>query len=622
MDNIQQGQATQATISTEHAVNTLPIVFPNGNSSLSVTALPDTSATTIIRSLGIQPPKVLFLVIGRASSLDEQFVDRLKLLCNLGIARQAIEAEAIVIDGGTEGGIMKIMGEAIAERGYHSILLGIAPSGTVTYPGALIENAHSERVSLDPNHSHFVLVEGNDWGVETETMYKLADELCKNMPVVTLLINGEENAKREAWNSVQRGWPLLIMRESGKTADEIADAWEKKQAQQQNDTAPNTDPVLTEIIERGDIHLFPIDGTIERFEKLLKQLLYRTSILSSAWELFALYDKNAARQRKYFERIQIGIISIGVIATAMVVLQVLLRSYKFLSAGTFADQFVHSIIVLLPIIISVLIAGVSRFTPGSKWILLRSSAETIKREIYRYRTETGEYKKESASSTPEKPAPSPQEKFAQKIADLSQQLMLTEMNTSALQPYTDAIPPQMYGAEANDDGYSKLSPDAYISIRIGDQISYFRGRINELSRDLTRYYWLILIVGSVGTLLAALGVEPIVALTAALAAAFASYLEYRQTEHTLIKYNQTLFNLNSTKNLWMGFSEEKRIERFDALVNTTEQILESENVGWVRQMHDALAALSAKQDKDAKNQHQLPDIQDDARAGQSTQDAS
>jgi hypothetical protein len=622
MDNIQQGQATQATIPTEHTVNTLPIVFPNGNSALSVTAQPDTSATTIISSLGIQPPKILFIVIGGASSLDEQFVDRLKLLCNLGIARQAIEAEAIIIDGGTQAGIMKIMGEAIAERCYHSILLGVAPSGTVTYPGAPVDNAHSDRVSLDPNHSHFVLVEGNDWGVETETMYKLADELCKNMPVVTLLVNGGEIAKREAWNSVQRGWPLLIMRGSGKTADEIADAWKKKQEKQQNGTAPNTDPVLTEIIERGDIHLFPLHETIEGFEKLLKQLLYRTSILSSAWELFALYDKNAATKRKYFERIQLGILSIGVIATAMVVLQVLLRSYKFLTTGTFADQFVHGIIVLLPITISVLIAGVSRFTPGSKWILLRSSAETIKREIYRYRTETGDYKKNSVAPSPKKPDLSPEENFAQKIADISQQLMLTEMNTSALQPYIDAIPPQMYGAEANDDGYSKLSSDAYISIRIGDQISYFRGRTNELSKDLTRYYWLILIVGAVGTLLAALGVEPIVALTAALAAAFASYLEYRQTEHTLIKYNQTLFNLTSTKNLWMGFSEEKRIERFDELVNTTEQILESENEGWVRQMHDALAALSAKQDKDAKNLDQKPDKQNDARPEHSTQTTS
>lgn len=619
MDNIQPGQATQPTIPPEHTVNKFAILFPNGNSALSVTAPQNTSAATILSTLGIQQPKVLLMVIGGASSLDERFIDHLKLLCYLGIARQTTEAEAVIIDGGTQAGIMKIMGQAIADRGCHSILLGVAPSGTVNYPGVPVDNAHSDRVSLDPNHSHFVLVEGNNWGVETETMYKLADELGKNIPVVSLLVNGGEIAKREAWNSVQRGWPLLIIRGSGRTADEIAALWEKKQAQKQNGTAPNTDPVLTEIIERGNIHLFPLDGAIEGFEKLLKQLFYRTSVLSSAWELFALYDKNAVRQRNYFEKLQFAIVSVGVIATAMVVLQVLLRSYKFLSSGTLADQIVHGIIVLLPIIISILIAGVSRFTPGSKWILLRSSAETIKREIYRYRTETGEYKKKSASSSPGKPVPSPQENFAEKIADISQQLMLSEMNTSALQPYTDAIPPKMYGAEANDDGYSKLSPDRYISIRIGDQLSYFQGRTNELSTDLTRYYWLIFVAGGVGTFLAALGVEPFVALTAALAAAFASYLEYRQTEHTLIKYNQTLFNLNSTKNLWMGLSEERRIESFNELVNTTEQILEAENVGWVRQMHDALAALRAKQDKDAKNQKRQPDRQDDARAGESTQ---
>jgi protein-S-isoprenylcysteine O-methyltransferase Ste14 len=126
---------------------------------------------------------------------------------------------------------------------------------------------------------------------------------------------------------------------------------------------------------------------IEQFEKLLKQLLYRTSVLSHAWELFALYDENATRQRKYFERRQFGIVSVGIVATAVVVLQVLLRSYKVLTTGSLTDQIVHNIIVLLPIIVSILIAAASRFTPGSKWVLLRANAEAIKREIYHYRTD-------------------------------------------------------------------------------------------------------------------------------------------------------------------------------------------------------------------------------------------
>ncbi|SRR5216683_676824 len=611
MDTVQPIQATPPSQAKE-------ILFPNGNKALSVTTAAHKPAADVLKILGIQQPKALLMVVGGASELDDSLNTRLKFLCNLGIARVAAEAEAAIIDGGTQAGIMELMGQAVAERGHQSILLGVAPSGTVTYPGGPADGSPSQSAPLDSNHSHFVLVEGDKWGDETSMMYKLADELGKNIPVVTVLVNGGEIVKREAWYSVQRGWPLIVIKDSGRIADAIAILWENKQTKQRNDAASSTDPELTEIIEKGDVHLFPLEGMIEQFEKLLKQLLYRTSVLSHAWELFALYDENATRQRKFFERLQFGIVSVGIVATAVVVLQVLLRLYKVLTTGSLTDQIVHGIIVLLPIIVSILIAGASRFTPGSKWVLLRANAEAIKREIYRYRTETGDYKKNSVpssqslqSSSHRNPVASPQEKFTGKIADISQQLMQTEINASALRPYTGPIPPRMYGAGENDDGYSKLTPERYISMRIGDQLSYFRDRTNELATELTRYYWLIFVAGGVGTLLAALGVEPFVALTTALAAAFASYLQYRQTEYTLVKYNQTLSNLNNAKNLWTAFPEDKRIKNFDELVNTTEQILETENVGWVQQMYDALAALRAGQDKGAGNQHQHTGSRDD-----------
>lgn len=610
MDTIQPGEAVKAIPAPDAITSSQAIHFPNGNTALAVTTTTATPAAAIISKLAIPRPEVLFLVIGGANNIDESVKDRLKVLCNLGIARQAAEAEAAIIDGGTQAGIMEIMGQAIANRGGHRILLGIAPSDVVTYPGDTPDSSSSERVPLDPNHSHFVLVQGDNWGDETGTMYALADELSKHIPVVTILVNGGEIAKKEVWYSIQRGWPLLIIKGSGRMADTIATLWKKKLGKQLSDTDFNNDPALAEIIEKGDIHLFPLDGTGERFAKLLKQLLYRSPVLTYAWELFALYDKNAATQRKYFERLQLGIVSSGVIVTAMVVLQVLLRSNKVLNSGTLPDQIVHGIIVLLPIIVSVLIAGVSRFAPGSKWILLRASAEAIKREIYFYRTQAGEYKKDSASSSHaqlssshQETNTSPREKFTERIADISRQLMLTELNSSALRPYTGPIPPKMYGAEELDDGYSKLTPDQYIAIRIGDQLSYFRGKTNTLTTEKTRYYWLIFIAGGVGTLLAALGAEPLVALTAALAAAFASYLEYRQTEYTLVKYNQALSNLDNTRNLWMGLSEEKREKSFNELVYTTEQILETENVGWVRQMHDALASLREKQTKETQKQN-------------------
>lgn len=591
------------------------ILFPNGNNALSVTVAANTPSTDVLNTLRFQQPKTVIIVIGGANELDDSLKARLKFLCNLGIARLATESETAIIDGGTQAGIMELIGQAVAERGHQSILLGVAPSGAVTYPGRPVDGSHSESAPLDPNHSHFVLVEGSNWGDETSMMYKLADELGKKIPVITILVDGGEIAKHEAWQTVQRRWPLIVIKDSGRTADAIATLWENKNTQQRNDASSSLTPELAEIIDKGDIHLFPLNGTIEQFENLLKQLLYQTPLLSHAWELFALFDENAKRQRENFEKLQIWIVGVGVFVTAAVVLQVFLRSNKILSTGTLADQILHGIIVFLPIIVSILIAWASRFTPGTKWVLLRASAEAIKREIYHYRSGTGVYNNDAEaspqSSSHRKPRLSSQEYFSEKITGISNQLMQTEMNTLALRPYGGPIPPEMYGAEEKDDGYSQLTPDRYISIRINDQLSYFRNRTNELSAELARYYWLIFIAGGLGTLLAALGLEPFVALTAALAAAFVSYLEYRQTQYTLVKYNQTLSSLNNVKNLWIAFPEDKRKENFDELVNTTEQILETENIGWVQQMHDALTALRARQEERTGDHHQHTGSRDD-----------
>jgi hypothetical protein len=121
MDTVQPIQATPPGQAKE-------ILFPNGNRALSVTTAANTPAADVLNTLGIQQPKALLIVIGGASKLDDSLNARLKFLCNLGIARVAAEGEVAIIDGGTQAGIMELMGQAIAERGHQSILLGVAPS--------------------------------------------------------------------------------------------------------------------------------------------------------------------------------------------------------------------------------------------------------------------------------------------------------------------------------------------------------------------------------------------------------------------------------------------------------------------------------------------------------------
>ena len=51
----------------------------------------------------------------------------------------------------------------------------------------------------------------------------------------------------------------------------------------------------------------------------------------------------------------------------------------------FLTNLLRNIIILIPILITALLAAANRFNAGTKWLLLRGSAEAVKQEIFRYR---------------------------------------------------------------------------------------------------------------------------------------------------------------------------------------------------------------------------------------------
>jgi len=341
-----------------------------------------------------------------------------------------------------------------------------------------------------------------------------------------------------------------------------------------------------------------------------------------AWKRFGTYDAHAMRHQGVFNRLRVWILRLAVLTTLMVVVKTALGTPGWVDSLTFLsaemrseltnvvpklDFWLYFVVLALPIVTSVLIAMATSVNAGSKWVLLRSSAETIKRAIFKYRTRPVVY------SSQQTPAPSkdqqaavlmePQQEqatreaeLAQTVESISEKLMQTDVNLSALWAYEGPIPPKYAGAE-DDDGFSFHTPDRYIAVRLDDQLAFFQDRTTTKEKELRKYQVLTLVVGGVGTFLAAVGLELWVAVTTALAAAFTTFLQYRQTEDTLIQYTQTATNLLNVRGWWTALSAEDQADRnnVDRLVETTERILETEQHGWVQQMQDALAQLREEQ---------------------------
>lgn len=94
-----------------------------------------------------------------------------------------------------------------------------------------------------------------------------------------------------------------------------------------------------------------------------------------------------------------------------------------------------------------------------------------------------------------------------------------------------------------------------------------------------------------------MGFELWFALTTALAGSFTTYLQFKQTEATLINHNQTAADLSNIKDWWIALSvdEQNKSINLDRLVALTENTFKQEHVGWVQQMQDMLDELKEEQ---------------------------
>lgn len=259
-------------VETHQRIQKKEIRFTKGiNSKLVVTAS-GTNADEILKALEIEPPQACILILGSAASLDESLRPRLTQLFSRGIAKAAIAAEALIIDGGTDTGVMTLMGQGVAARGNKSTLLGVAPTGKAIYPDGPDLADTPDAAQLEPNHSHFVLVESEEWGDERETMFALAGTMTKIVPVITLVIGGGKLTRQEILQSVRQGWQHIILEGSGGVADEIA-------LLQKKPPAFIEDPVMAEIIADGKFSLFSIKGTVHELERtIIRHLRGDTSL--------------------------------------------------------------------------------------------------------------------------------------------------------------------------------------------------------------------------------------------------------------------------------------------------------------------------------------------------------
>jgi hypothetical protein len=160
------------------------------------------------------------VVVGGASGMSAAEARRLRPLFTDVIAPLAQRLSVTAIDGGSDAGVMRLLGSARGAGAWTFPLIGVIVDELAGYSDASGANA----VDLEPHHTHFVLVPGAEWGEEAPWLARLATVVAGSERSATVLVNGGEVALADVRHSVEAGRRVVVLDGSGRTADALAAA--------------------------------------------------------------------------------------------------------------------------------------------------------------------------------------------------------------------------------------------------------------------------------------------------------------------------------------------------------------------------------------------------------------
>ncbi|MDP9234862.1 MAG: hypothetical protein M3P01_09985, partial [Actinomycetota bacterium] len=161
------------------------------------------------------------VVVGGATGLEDRN-GLLRPLAERALIGAAEAVRAYVVDGGTDAGVMKLVGRARSESGAGFPLIGVVAEGTAK--GLSPPSPGADQAELELHHTHFIVVPGSKWGDETPWISLVASTLSAGRPSATVLIGGGDISWTDVSESVAAERPVLVIDGSGGAADELARA--------------------------------------------------------------------------------------------------------------------------------------------------------------------------------------------------------------------------------------------------------------------------------------------------------------------------------------------------------------------------------------------------------------
>jgi hypothetical protein len=203
---------------TQAAASPQRIDFGDDNQAFMVEVEVDIDPALALQQLGIQDVMGVIVVEGGAASTSKQALRKLWLYFLKGLVPFAQRHRIMVVDGGTDAGTYKLLGEARRRWGATFPYVGVTVNKTAAYPGG--PSPSEKRWPLDRHHSHFLLVNGEDFGDETQLLVGLAS--LGKVPGIAVVAGGGQLVQKETRLHAQRGTPIIALKGSERYAEKLA----------------------------------------------------------------------------------------------------------------------------------------------------------------------------------------------------------------------------------------------------------------------------------------------------------------------------------------------------------------------------------------------------------------
>ncbi|MBI5957533.1 MAG: hypothetical protein HY866_02285 [Chloroflexi bacterium] len=199
--------------------NPIFIRFDETHTAVAVRALPYEAPESVLNRLNLPAYRGILVIHGGAANMEEEMILAVRQFLGITLGPLAQNERLLIAAGGTQFGVSMLLGEIRQQVGGNYPLLGVLPFQRASYPGG--PPPDDRYLPLHPAYSHFVFVEGSEFGEESPLLVGLLQACGK--PGLALIINGGEIVLQEARTHAESGNRLVTLAGSGRTADQLAD---------------------------------------------------------------------------------------------------------------------------------------------------------------------------------------------------------------------------------------------------------------------------------------------------------------------------------------------------------------------------------------------------------------